>query len=99
MKCRSCGQTNQLENKFCGFCGTSMQAERRTEERRIIAWEPQQCRSCGKTTLPRTGSAGYAEQSCKADRRRAERRTIAAEKRWSPQRASGNSCESRRTPS
>jgi len=21
MKCRSCGQTNQVENKFCGFCG------------------------------------------------------------------------------
>src|SRR3954470_15156339 len=76
MKCRSCGQTNQLENKFCGFCGTSMQAERRTEERRMIAWEPQQCRSCGKTNPPDNKFCGMCGAELQSDRRRAERRTM-----------------------
>src|SRR5256885_14218562 len=75
MKCRSCGQTNQLENKFCGFCGTTMQSERRTEERRMIAWEPQQCRSCGRKNPPNNKYCGMCGAALQADRRRAERRT------------------------
>src|SRR5436190_20837686 len=76
MKCRSCGQANQLDNKFCGFCGTSIQAERRTEERRMIAWEPQQCRSCGKTNPPDNKFCGMCGAELQSDRRRAERRTM-----------------------
>src|SRR3954471_17836176 len=76
MKCRSCGQTNQLENKFCGFCGTAMQAERRMEERRMIAWEPQQCRICGKTNPPENKFCGMCGAELQADRRREERRTV-----------------------
>src|SRR3954468_21796459 len=76
MKCRSCGQTNQPENKFCGFCGTAMQAERRTEERRMIAWEPQQCRICGKTNPPENKFCGMCGAELQSDRRSAERRTM-----------------------
>ena len=74
MKCRSCGQTNQLENKFCGFCGTPVQAERRAAERRIIAWEPQQCRSCGQKNPAGNKFCGMCGTTLPADRRRAERR-------------------------
>src|SRR4051812_28617879 len=76
MKCRSCGQSNQLENKFCGFCGTAMQAERRTEERRMIAWEPHQCRICGKTNPPENKFCGMCGAELQADRRLSERRTV-----------------------
>lgn len=78
MKCRSCGQTNQLENKFCGFCGTTLQAERRSRERRFIAWEPQQCRSCGQKNPPGNRFCGMCGTALEADRRRAERRVVRA---------------------
>src|SRR6266850_1142242 len=74
MKCRSCGQTNQLENKFCGFCGTPVQAERRSADRRIIAWEPQQCRRCGQKNAAGNKFCGMCGTALQADRRRAERR-------------------------
>ena len=74
MKCRSCGQTNQLDNKFCGFCGTTLQAERRAAERRFIAWEAQQCRSCGHKNAAGNTFCGMCGAALQADRRRAERR-------------------------
>ena len=75
MKCRSCGQTNQLENKFCGFCGRPAQQERRSAERRIIAWEPQQCRSCGYKNSAGNKFCGMCGTALQADRRSAERRS------------------------
>src|SRR6267154_5511567 len=74
MKCKSCGQTNQLENKFCGFCGTPTQAERRSSERRTVAWEPQQCRSCGRKNAPDNRFCGMCGAALLADRRAVERR-------------------------
>src|SRR6266581_1074006 len=74
MKCRSCGQTNQLQNKFCGFCGTPVQAERRSSDRRIIAWEPQQCRSCGHKNAPDNRFCGMCGTTLLANRRGVERR-------------------------
>src|SRR6266446_3563176 len=76
MKCRSCGQTNQLENKFCGFCGKPAQEERRSAERRFIAWEPHQCRSCGHKNSPGNKFCGMCGTALQADRRKAERRTV-----------------------
>ena len=78
MKCRFCGQTNQVQNKFCGFCGTRVEAERRSAERRIIAWEPQQCRSCGQKNAAGNKFCGMCGTALQADRRRAERRVETA---------------------
>ena len=88
MKCRSCGQTNQLENKFCGFCGTQAQEERRSAERRIIAWEPQQCRSCGHNNSAGNKFCGMCGTTLQADRRSAERRTLTVKSPGVPRPAS-----------
>jgi hypothetical protein len=74
MKCSSCGHTNSLENKFCGGCGQPLQKERRSVQRRIIAWEPQQCRSCGQKNPEDNRFCGMCGATLLADRRRAERR-------------------------
>src|SRR5438094_717055 len=74
MKCSSCGHTNSLENKFCGGCGQPMQKDRRSTQRRIIAWEPQQCRSCGYKNAAENRFCGMCGTALLPDRRRAERR-------------------------
>jgi len=78
MKCRSCGQTNQLENKFCGFCGKPVHEERRSAERRFIAWEPHQCRSCGHKNSAGNKFCGMCGTALQADRRVSERRAAQA---------------------
>src|SRR5438270_14101043 len=85
MKCKSCGQTNQLANKFCGFCGTPVREERRSAERRIIAWEPQQCRSCGHKNSAGNKFCGMCGAALQADRRSAERRTLTVKSPGRPQ--------------
>jgi hypothetical protein len=74
MKCSFCGHTNSLENKYCGGCGQALQKERRSTERRIIAWEPQQCRSCGNKNGAENRFCGMCGNALLTDRRRAERR-------------------------
>src|SRR5437868_1887435 len=74
MKCSSCGHTNSLDNKFCGGCGQPLQKERRSTQRRIIAWEPQQCRSCGQKNPEDNRFCGMCGSTLLSDRRRVERR-------------------------
>src|SRR4051812_38457921 len=75
MKCSTCGHTNSLDNKFCGGCGQPLQKERRSTQRRIIAWEPQQCRSCGHKNPDDNRFCGMCGSELLPDRRLAERRT------------------------
>ena len=84
MKCSSCGQINSLDNKFCGGCGQPLQKDRRSTQRRIIAWEPQQCRSCGHKNAPENRFCGMCGAALLADRRRAERRAAQAKTSSSP---------------